>query len=61
LAERYWGLIQELINEICDVLEVSPEDFLKKLFSQVKKQSTVVKKLIQIVETEDGSNTKKAA
>jgi hypothetical protein len=57
LAERYWGLMQEVISEICEVLDLCPEDLMEKLFADGKEQTVVTRLLKGYID----ENAKKAA
>ena len=57
LAERYWGLLQEIITEICEVLEVSPDELMERLFAGGSKE----KVLVRILQGYINETSKKAA
>ncbi len=61
IAERIWGLILELIHEICDVLEISPEYLLEKLLRNNNKQARLEKMLSMWLNKENDDAIKKAA
>lgn len=61
MAERIWGLILKLVDEICQVLEISPEQLLEKLLLNSKNQIRLEKLLTLWLNTENDNEHKKAA
>ena len=61
MAERIWGLMLELAREICEVLEISPEQLLRKLLGNNNKQTRLEKLLYLWLNAEKDDEIKKAA
>jgi len=42
LDKRLWGLFIELVNEVCEVLEMDAEDLLEKMLTNPKAESMII-------------------
>jgi hypothetical protein len=64
MAERIWGLVLELIEQLCEVFETTPEQVLEKLLNtegkQQKKLEMILQRLLEL-EKENQSLHPKAA